>query len=73
MASTIASSATGVTRKQEKAEGSPLPRGIVGLGSFLFRFSFKVVTTSRIVMVGAVLSFCLTSKRHFFAAPFSMT
>lgn len=71
----MASSATAAVRKQGKAAGSPWPRGITGLGSFLSTLSIKLTMAYRNAATSASLSLfssCFTSKPHFFSASFSI-
>ena len=52
----MASSASVAVLKQGKAEGSPWPSGIVGLGSFTLRFSLNESRTPRTVNPDEVVS-----------------
>lgn len=71
----MASSATAAVRKQGKAAGSPWPRGITGLGSFLSTLSIKLTLAYRSAATSASLalfSSFFTSKPHLFSASFSI-
>lgn len=70
----MASSATGVVRKQGKAEGSPWPRGMVGLVSASLRFSIIIIRIPLIDILEAMLTTSLALNPHiFFDDPFSIS
>lgn len=77
-ASAMASSATGVVRKQGKAEGSPWPRGTVGLVSCGSILPMMFVRTVLMLVADAFVSASFPLNDHFFATvavdePFSIS
>lgn len=72
-ASATASSAIWVVRKQGKAEGSPWPRGMTGLGSDSLMFPMTSLSTPLIVIADAVLSTSFPLNPHLSAVPFSIS
>ena len=72
-ASAMASSATGVVRKQGNADGSPWPRGITGLLSSSLRFDRTLPRTPLMVTAAAIFSSWFPWKPHLFFDPFSIS